>query len=271
MKMYGLSALGTCFYLTTALFFSGTASADVLFGDNQPGGIEYDLTFEIDQPGQWMSVTTGQQLAKADGSGTGTVGSLMSNGWGSTSADQVTWAKVNLNALQNMNLMDSQGSKARFFKMDAELGSDDGALVPAITAWLGSHDLAGQSDGSGEFFPNKFQEKVPFWFANGLTFGGELGWDVGDDGVAKISGLVPAVNNGLYDLVTLAIGGADWGAFNRAFNLNIRFTPVWGDPIPAPLPAAFYLFSSGLLISVGMAKKQIRNNKYRLGRENYTG
>lgn len=253
MTFHSLSGLKTGLCLTAMLLFSGLSSAAAFLGDNQPGGIEYDFTFEFDNLNQSLSIGTDQLLDTADGSGSGVVGSVKSNSWGSTSADQITWTKVNLNALQNGNHMGPNGAKPRYFKMYAEMGSSDGLLVPAITAWLGSHDLPGQSDGSGEYFPNKFQEKVPFWFANGLTFMGELEWDVGENGNAKISGLIPAINNGLYDMVTLAIGGSDWGNFDRSFDLNIRFSPVWNTPVP--IPAALYLFASGLLVSARVAKK----------------
>ena len=238
---------------------SNLATAHVILGDPDEGGIDYDFTFELHRLGQWQSTQTGNRHVIAGIGKTDVVGGLDSNGWGSTSADKVLWAKVDLTGAQHQASENSDGTSPKYLKLTAKLEDLNGSgLIPAMTAWMGSHDLDGQNSGEGDYFPNKFQEQTPFWFANGLIHGGELMWDADEDGdgVAMIHGLIPAVSNGLYDYVTLALGGDDWGSFEREFRFSAVIEAFESEISEVPIPGALLLFASGLIGLLGFNKNK---------------
>ncbi len=273
----------SCVIVLTALVLSvpsiGAANT-VYIGDPTTGGVRYHLTYDMDSPGT-ASAQTGQALtvqgttsAHTDSGGNGLVDTIASKsfhdlgnlatgiypgtyGWAHTSR----WSVIDLNGLYDAGHTNVQ--------LTVTLQDSNGTgLIPGVTVWQGKEDLGNYSsryvngidstnwdqwNGGGLCAPAGTCSYYPTLAQAGL--GGNV-WAAADSqtsptGTATVSlnTILTAGNNNYF---TFVMGGnaplSSTGAA-RNFQATVSVAPV-------PVPAAIYLFGSGLIGLAGLARRK---------------
>jgi hypothetical protein len=258
----------------------GTANT-VYIGDPTDGGVRYHLTYAFDNTGA-LSAATGQSLA-IQGTGTridsnsdgivdtiasksyhdlGTLGSGIvpgTYGWTHTSR----WSLIDLNGLYDAGHTNVQLS------VTLEAFNNSG-LIPGFALWQGKEDAGNWSsryvngidstnwsdwNGGGACAPAGTCSYFPTLAQAGLA--GNV-WAVADDRTNP-TGLATVVLNALLaeggnNYFTLVMGGnADLASTGvaQAFQATVSVAPV-------PVPAAVYLFGSGLIGLAGLARRRMK-------------
>jgi hypothetical protein len=266
--------------LLGALLVGNRAQADVYLGDPFPGGLRYHLYFDVNAPGT-LTATTGQALTqignpadRQDFNSDGLVDEVGLKAWrgiidpsGPVPEGQYGWS---LNSRWSViDLNDLAGGDPTQARVSITLESNttppvatDKVLIPAVTAWKGV-ETVGTASQANNWYPNGISStNWSEWWAADLAAGSLAGqvWAAADDSnnpAHTVTLTLPWMTLSDTDnYLTLAFGGND---FNRSNPFEFpNFTArVSVETAPVPLPAAAYLFGSGVAGLIGLARRRL--------------
>lgn len=270
------------FAVLTALILSvpSIAAANAVYiGDPTSGGVAYHLTYAMDSVGS-VSASTGQTLAvqgagaRTDSGSNGIVDTIASKsfhdtgslgtgiypgayGWSHTSR----WGVIDLNGLYDAGYTNVQ--------LNITLADSDGTgLIPGLAVWQGKEDAGNYSsryvngidstnwaewNGGGLCAPAGTCSYFPTLAQAGLA--GKV-WAAADSqtsptGTAGVT-LNTILTAGGNNYLTFVMGGnAPLSSTGAAKNFQAAVSVV-------PVPAAVYLFGSGLIGLAGLARRKMK-------------
>lgn len=262
------------------------AANTVYIGDPTNGGVRYHLTYDMNNPGT-VSANTGQALtvqgaagAHTDSGANGLVDTIASKsfhdlgrlggtasspiypgtyGWSHTSR----WSVIDLNGLYDAGHTNVQ--------LSVTLEDFNGTgLIPGLALWQGKEDLGNYAsryvngvdstnwdhwNGGGDCAPAETCSYFPTLAQAGLD--GKV-WATADDR-NNPTGLATITLNTI-----LTAGGNNYFTFVMGGNADLSSTGVAKDfkatvsVAPVPVPAAVYLFGSGLIGLAGLARRRMQ-------------
>lgn len=272
------------FALTALLSVPSIGAANTVYiGDPTTGGVRYHLTYEMNSPGS-VSAQTGQALAvlgagqHVDSGSNGLVDTIASKSFhdlgrlGGTSSNPIYpgtygWSHTSRWGLIDLNSLYDAGHTSVQLSVTLEDLNGTG-LIPGFALWQAKEDAGNWSsryvnginstnwdhwNGGGDCAPAGTCSYYPTLAQAGLD--GKV-WAVADDrdnptGLATVT-LHTILTGGGNNYFTLVMGGnadlASTGAA-RDFRATVSVAPV-------PVPAAVYLFGSGLIGLAGLARRK---------------
>lgn len=262
-------------------FAPNAEASTVYLGDPNPGGIRYHLYFAFDTPGT-LTAATGQVLPqignpadRQDFNDDGLVDEVGLKAWrgvidpaGPLPPDQYgwslnsRWSVVDLTGLHANGYAQAQVSIALEANTTPPVATDK-VLIPAITAWTGI-ETAGTASFTNNWYPNGISTtNWSDWWATDLAASALAGhvWAAADDSntpAHTVTLTLPWMAlTGTNDYLTLVFGGNDFNQSNP-FEFPNFTTRVTVQAAPVPVPAALWLFGSGVAAMAGFAKRRDR-------------
>jgi hypothetical protein len=255
------------------------AANTVYIGDPTSGGVKYHLTYDMDNPGS-VSASTGQALtiqgaasAHTDSGSNGLVDTVASKsfhdlgtlgsgivpgtyGWAHTSR----WSVIDLNGLYDAGHTDVQ--------LSVTLEDFNGTgLIPGFALWQGKEDLGNYSsryvngidstnwsdwNGGGACAPAGTCSYYPTLAQAGLA--GNV-WAAADNQTSPTGTATVTLHT------ILTAGGNNYFTFVMGGNAPLSSTGAARDfkatVSVVPVPAAVYLFGSGLIGLAGLARRRM--------------
>ncbi|MCP9442304.1 MAG: VPLPA-CTERM sorting domain-containing protein [Nitrospira sp.] len=259
---------------------SGAQASTVYLGDPFPGGIRYHLYYSFDHPGTLTAATgqaplqIGNPADRQDFGSDGLVDEVGLKAWrglfdppGPVGSDEYGWSLNSRWSVVDLSGLHANGYAQAQVSITLEANTTppvatDKVLIPGITAWTGI-ETTGTASFTNNWYPNGISTtNWSDWWATDLAASALAGhvWaaaDNTDSPAHTVTLTLPWMTlTGTTDYLTLVFGGNDFNQSNpfEFPNFTAHVTVVAS---PVPLPAALWLFGSGVIGLAGLAQRRL--------------